>query len=97
MEEALLAGEVKDKKGKVTWSASLAEELNKVSYIAAPMVAVSVLRYLLQAVSVMMAGHLDELSLSGVAIANSFTAVTGFSLIVNFFSLYYYFLKCSLV
>ncbi|KAI9159752.1 hypothetical protein LWI28_001601 [Acer negundo] len=42
------------------------------------MVAVSVSNYLLQVVSMMMVGHLGELSLSGVAIATSFTNVTGF-------------------
>ncbi|KAJ4840865.1 Protein DETOXIFICATION 7 [Turnera subulata] len=64
------------------WKDSL-KELKKVSYVAAPMVAVTVLQYLLQVVSVMMVGHLDELSLSGVSIASSFTSVTGFSLLVN--------------
>ncbi|EXC20544.1 MATE efflux family protein DTX1 [Morus notabilis] len=85
MEEALLVE--RDEKWKVTWRA-LAEELKKVSYIAVPMVVVSVSHYLLQVVSVMMAGHLSELSLSGVAIANSFTAVTGFSLVVKFSNFY---------
>ncbi|KAK4426600.1 protein DETOXIFICATION 14 [Sesamum alatum] len=59
----------------------LLQELKKVSYIAAPMVTVSVLQYLLQVVSVMMVGHLGQLTLSGVAIATSLTNVTGFSLL----------------
>ncbi|KAJ4713795.1 Protein DETOXIFICATION [Melia azedarach] len=54
------------------------KEMQKVSSIAAPMVAVSVLQYLLQVVSVMMVGHLDELSLSGASTATSFS-VSGFS------------------
>ncbi|KAJ4868119.1 MATE efflux family protein [Raphanus sativus] len=58
--------------------------MKKVSYMAAPMVAVSVSQYLLQVISMVMAGHLDELSLSSVAIATSFTNVTGFSLLVGF-------------
>ncbi|XP_061944606.1 protein DETOXIFICATION 14-like [Populus nigra] len=62
------------------WKLSL-KELKKVSYVAAPMVAVTVLQYLMQVVSVMMVGHLDELSLSGIASASSFTSVTGFSLL----------------
>jgi hypothetical protein len=33
--------------------------------------------------SVMMVGHLDELSLSGISSASSFTSVTGFSLLVT--------------
>ncbi|KAG5623658.1 hypothetical protein H5410_008876 [Solanum commersonii] len=57
------------------------EELKKLSYIAAPMVAVSVLQYLLQVVSMMMVGHLDQISLSSVSIATSITNVTGFSLL----------------
>lgn len=63
------------------WSA-VVKELKMVSYVAAPMVAVTVLQYLVQVVSVMMVGHLDQLSLSGVSIATSFTSVTGFSLLV---------------
>lgn len=63
------------------------KELKIVSYVAAPMVVVTVLQYLLQAVSVIMVGHLDDLSLSGVSIATSFTSATGFSLLVN--SLFY--------
>lgn len=58
------------------------KELRKVGYVAAPMVAVTVMQYLIQVVSVMMVGHVDQLSLSGVSIATSFTNVTGFSLLV---------------
>ncbi|XP_060194374.1 protein DETOXIFICATION 14-like [Lycium barbarum] len=57
------------------------KELKKLTYIAAPMVAVSVLQYLLQVVSLMMVGHLDQISLSSVAIANSIANVSGFSLL----------------
>lgn len=64
------------------WKLSL-KELKKVSYVAAPMVAVTVLQYLMQVVSVMMVGHLDDLSLSGISSASSFTSVTGFSLLVT--------------
>ncbi|XP_052196305.1 protein DETOXIFICATION 12-like [Diospyros lotus] len=59
----------------------LMEELRKVSHIAMPMVAVTIMQYLLQVVSVMMVGHLGQLSLSSVAIATSLTNVTGFSLL----------------
>ncbi|CAA7053360.1 unnamed protein product [Microthlaspi erraticum] len=57
------------------------EMIEKVSSMAAPMVAVSVSQYLLQVISMIMAGHVDELSLSAVAIATSLTNVTGFSLL----------------
>ncbi|KAL1213131.1 Protein DETOXIFICATION 8 [Cardamine amara subsp. amara] len=60
-----------------------AEMMKKVSFMAAPMVAVAISQYLLQVISMIMAGHLDELSLSAVAIAMSLTNVTGFSLLVG--------------
>lgn len=49
------------------------KELKKVSFIAAPMAATTILQYSMQVVAVMMVGHLgDELLLSGVSIATSF-------------------------
>ncbi|KAL3640410.1 hypothetical protein CASFOL_015378 [Castilleja foliolosa] len=56
-------------------------ELHKMSYIAMPMVVVSVSQYLLRAVSMMMLGHLGELALSSASIATSLANVTGFSLL----------------
>ncbi|WRX22681.1 Multi antimicrobial extrusion protein - like 10 [Theobroma cacao] len=80
MDEALLP----KKEGRIweiiTWEA-LGEEFKKVSFVAAPFVAVALSQYLLQVVSMMMAGHLGELALSGAAIATSFCNVTGFSLL----------------
>ncbi|KAL4340323.1 hypothetical protein GQ457_08G020010 [Hibiscus cannabinus] len=69
--------------GRRKWgtTSTFVKELKKVSYMAAPMVAVSVSQYLLQVISLMMVGHVGELALSGVAIATSFTNVTGFSLL----------------
>ena len=80
MEDGLLEGS--ERKWVVTWGV-FGKELKKLSKIAAPMVAVTVSQYLLQVVSVMMVGHLSELSLSSVAIASSLTNVTGFSLLVS--------------
>ncbi|KAL5058780.1 hypothetical protein RYX36_030384 [Vicia faba] len=60
---------------------TLMVELKKMSSIAGPMVATTVLQYLLQVVSVMMVGHLSQLSLSSVAIATSLTNVSGFSIL----------------
>jgi MATE family multidrug resistance protein len=51
--------------------------------LAAPLVACSLLQYSLQVVSVMFAGHLGELSLSGASVAASFANVTGFSVLVR--------------
>ncbi|KAK9995112.1 hypothetical protein SO802_024815 [Lithocarpus litseifolius] len=59
------------------------KELKMVSFLSAPMVAVSVLQYSLPFVTLMMVGQLDELSLSGVSVAFSFTIVTGYSLILG--------------
>ena len=77
---------------------SFMTELKREGVIAAPMVAVAVLQYLLQVVSLVMVGHLGELSLSSVAIATALTNVTGFSLLVSntcliciiFCQIYYY-------
>ena len=74
--------ERKERKWAMSWGGYV-EELKKGSRIAAPMVAVTVLQYLLQVVSVIMVGHLGQLSLSSVAIATSLTNVTGFSLLVS--------------
>ncbi|XP_031265612.1 protein DETOXIFICATION 14-like [Pistacia vera] len=57
------------------------EEVKRLSCIAGPMVAVNLSQYFLQVISVMMVGHLGELSLSSTAVAISFCAVTGFSLL----------------
>lgn len=59
------------------------EEAKRTGYIAGPMAAVTLSQYFLQIISVMMVGHLGELYLSSTALAISFCAVTGFSLIVS--------------
>lgn len=58
-------------------------EVRRLGYIAGPMVAVNLSQYFLQIISIMMVGHLGQLSLSSTAIAISFCAVSGFSLIVS--------------
>ncbi|KAG6777440.1 hypothetical protein POTOM_017261 [Populus tomentosa] len=74
-------GKREERKWAITWE-GFVQELKKERYIAAPMVAVSVLQYLLQVVSVIIVGHLGALALSSAAIATSITNVTGFSLLV---------------
>ncbi|WCJ25306.1 MATE efflux family protein [Euphorbia peplus] len=59
----------------------IGKEVKRVSSIAAPMVVVSLSQYLLTAVSLMMAGHLGQLQLSGVSIAVCFTNATGFGVL----------------
>lgn len=77
MEGALL-----EEREKSTWELFMVE-LKKVSFIAMPMVVVTVSQNLLRVASMMMVGHLGQLSLSGTAIATSLTNVTGFSLLVK--------------
>ena len=66
----------------LTWRV-LFEEVKKLGSIAAPLVAVLLSQYLLQVISVMMVGHLGELSLSSTALAISLSNVTGFSILVS--------------
>ncbi|KAK6279813.1 hypothetical protein QQP08_014037 [Theobroma cacao] len=88
MDKALLQPEIQReeriilKKTLRSGTTNFVKELKKLSCMAAPMVTVSVSQYLLQVMSLMMVGHIGELALSGVAIATSFTNVTGFSLLV---------------
>ncbi|XP_021888327.1 protein DETOXIFICATION 10-like [Carica papaya] len=62
---------------------ALMEELKRVSFMSAPMVLISVFQYLLQIISVVMAGRLGELAFSGISIANSFSNVTGFCILLG--------------
>lgn len=66
-----------------SWRSVYVEEVKKVACIAGPLVAVNLSQYFLQIIAVMMVGHLGELYLSSTAIAISFCAVTGFSLVVS--------------
>ncbi|KAL2518948.1 MATE efflux family protein [Abeliophyllum distichum] len=84
MEEGLLLKEEREeKREKVRWGVLIGEEMKKLGYLAGPMVAVTLSQYLLQVISVMMVGHLDELSLSSTAIAISLCGVTGFSFLLG--------------
>ncbi|XP_076914914.1 protein DETOXIFICATION 12-like [Bidens hawaiensis] len=85
MEEGLLIlepDEEDNNNNRLTWRV-LTVEMKKLGFIAGPMVAVTLLQYLLQVISVMMVGHLGELSLSSTSIAISLSSVTGFSLIMG--------------
>ncbi|XP_039804453.1 protein DETOXIFICATION 16-like isoform X2 [Panicum virgatum] len=63
--------------------AAVGAEVRRQVELAAPLVACSLLQYSLQVVSVMFAGHLGELSLSGASVAASFANVTGFSVLLG--------------
>ncbi|XP_073055166.1 protein DETOXIFICATION 14-like isoform X1 [Primulina eburnea] len=88
MEEGLLLLDGKEEtrersRSDASFGGVIIEEMKKLGYLAGPMVAVTLSQYLLQVVSIMMAGHLGELSLSSTAIAFSLAGVTGFSLMLG--------------
>ncbi|XP_051127150.1 protein DETOXIFICATION 14-like [Andrographis paniculata] len=58
-----------------------AGDLNRVNWIALPMIVVTVSQFLLRVSPMFMLGHLDELSLSSASIATSICNVTGFSVV----------------
>ncbi|KAG4137571.1 hypothetical protein ERO13_D07G079625v2 [Gossypium hirsutum] len=80
MDEALLPRKERSIWEILTWELTV-EEFKKISFVGAPFMAVAMSQYLLLGVSMMMAGHLGEFALSGVAIATAFCNVTGFSLL----------------
>ncbi|XP_068637246.1 protein DETOXIFICATION 16-like isoform X2 [Aristolochia californica] len=52
-------------------------------FLAGPLVAVSLLQYCLQVISVAFVGHLGELALSSASLATSFAGVTGYSVLLG--------------
>ncbi|KAG1334819.1 Protein DETOXIFICATION 16 [Cocos nucifera] len=56
-------------------------EVRRQLWLAGPLIAVSLLHYSIQVISVMFVGHLGELPLSGASMATSFANVTGFSVL----------------
>ncbi|KAI9120170.1 hypothetical protein K1719_008818 [Acacia pycnantha] len=89
MEESLLtpnqkAVEASDNNARsfLTWR-TFKQELKRIGYIAGPMIPVLSSQYLLQVVSVMMVGHLGELSLSSSSLAISLAGVTGLSFLMG--------------
>ncbi|KAK3189566.1 hypothetical protein Dsin_029127 [Dipteronia sinensis] len=73
----------KTKKDRSITRDVLFAEMKRLGVIAGPMVAVTLSQYLLQVISVMMVGHLGELTLSSTAIAISLSGVTGFSVLMG--------------
>ncbi|GMY18481.1 protein DETOXIFICATION 12-like [Fagus crenata] len=87
MEESLLSKGIREDQRRsvtpsLTW-ATFTVELKRLGFLAGPMVTVTLSQYLLQAISMMMVGHLGELALSSTAIAISLSGVTGFSLLLG--------------
>ncbi|KAJ6718840.1 MULTIDRUG RESISTANCE PROTEIN [Salix purpurea] len=58
-------------------------EAKKQLWLSGPLIAVSLLQYCLQIISIMFVGHLGELALSSASMACSFASVTGFSVLLG--------------
>ncbi|KAG5532294.1 hypothetical protein RHGRI_026805 [Rhododendron griersonianum] len=59
------------------------EEGKKQMVLAGPLIAVSLLQYCLQVISIMFVGHLGELPLASASLATSFASVSGFSVLLG--------------
>ncbi|CAH8264703.1 unnamed protein product [Arabidopsis lyrata] len=59
------------------------EEVKKQLLLSGPLIAVSLLQFCLQIISVMFVGHLGSLPLSAASIATSFASVTGFTFLMG--------------
>ncbi|XP_054808116.1 protein DETOXIFICATION 14-like isoform X2 [Prosopis cineraria] len=66
----------------ITWRA-FKQEVKIIGYIAGPMIPVVSSQFILQVVSIMMVGHLGELSLSSSTLGLSLSSVTGFSFLMG--------------
>lgn len=59
-------------------------EVKKQIGLAGPLVAVSLLQYSLEVISIMFVGHLGQLPLSSASMATAFASMTGFSVLVSY-------------
>ncbi|CAN6164066.1 unnamed protein product [Urochloa humidicola] len=59
------------------------EEVKKQLWLAGPLIAGALLQNVIQMISVMYVGHLGELPLAGASMANSFTSVTGLTVLLG--------------
>ncbi|XP_010680606.2 protein DETOXIFICATION 16 isoform X2 [Beta vulgaris subsp. vulgaris] len=63
--------------------AEVLDEAKRQICLAGPLIAVTILQYLVQVISVMFVGHLGELPLSSASLATSFASVTGFYVLLG--------------
>lgn len=70
------------------------EEGKKQVVLAGPLIAVSLLQYCLQVISIMFVGHLGELPLASASLATSFASVSGFSVLVTIAQLIFQLSSC---
>ena len=88
----LEGGERRSSSGKDDgFRAKYVEDAKKQAGLAGPLIAVSILQYSLQIISVMFNGHLGELPLAGASMGTSFASVTGFTVLVSDFSFFFSF------
>ncbi|KAI3451796.1 hypothetical protein Pfo_008461 [Paulownia fortunei] len=80
-EVPLLKGSNRESQWGFTRWGTIAGEMNRVNFIALPMIVVTISQYLLRVSPMFMLGHVDELSLSSASIATSLCNVTGFSVL----------------
>ncbi|KAL1207529.1 Protein DETOXIFICATION 16 [Cardamine amara subsp. amara] len=80
--------ERRDEDEELSWpligdKSSVKEEVKKQLWLSGPLIAVSLLQFCLQVISIMFVGHLGSLPLSAASIATSFASVTGFSFLMG--------------
>ncbi|KAI3733897.1 hypothetical protein L6452_13355 [Arctium lappa] len=63
--------------------AQVYDEVKKQILLAGPLIAVSLLQYCLEIISIMFVGHLGQLPLSSASMATSFASFTGFSVLLG--------------
>lgn len=78
-------GEVSRRPQPDSFLPEVVEEVKRQASLSVPLIAVNMLQYSLQVISLMFVGHLGELTLSGASMATSFASVTGFSVMVSSF------------
>ncbi|GAB2223939.1 hypothetical protein Droror1_Dr00004684 [Drosera rotundifolia] len=64
-------------------SVGFIEEAKQQMKLAGPLIAVSILQYCLQIISIMFVGHLGELPFSSASLGTSFASVSGFSVLIG--------------
>ncbi|KAI3997131.1 hypothetical protein MKX01_008975 [Papaver californicum] len=75
--------EEEEENNKNCRSGIIIEEVKKQLWLSGPLIAVNLLQFCIQLISIMFVGHLGELSLSGASMATSFATVTGFNLLMG--------------
>lgn len=75
--------EEEEEEEDLTLKTQVYDEVKKQIGLAGPLIAVSLLQYCLEVISIMFAGHLGELPLSSASMGTSFASFTGFSVLLG--------------